>query len=261
MANNSSDSDVPLEEPGENIMRCTQYVRRNFTPTVISALCKHHILSIDIGIKNLGYSIISFDKLGKKQLTDLAVEFDIFDISKHLPKKTDIVSSRCEALIQFFRPLFQAYGHFRTIIIERQVNRNTMAMELMYAITMALKLLNSGDGSDEQLRRSSDEQLRRSSDEQLRRSSDEFELVIFDPKDKFLKLGLTYSTANKAHKKQSAKYARNLMSKIWKTELAKFDKFDKKDDISDAVNQALVWMLSNGFLSLTVEQYVQLINE
>ena len=245
MANNSSDSDVPLEEPGENIMRCTQYVRRNFTPTVISALCKHHILSIDIGIKNLGYSIISFDKLGKKQLTDLAVEFDIFDISKHLPKKTDIVSSRCEALIQFFRPLFQAYGHFRTIIIERQVNRNTMAMELMYAITMALKLLNSGDGSDEQ----------------LRRSSDEFELVIFDPKDKFLKLGLTYSTANKAHKKQSAKYARNLMSKIWKTELAKFDKFDKKDDISDAVNQALVWMLSNGFLSLTVEQYVQLINE
>ena len=228
----SSDDEVE-DMPSENAMKCAKRVQSSLAKVLVPTACKFHILSIDIGIKNLGYSIISFDKLGKKELTDLCVEFDIFDISKHLPKKTDIVSSRCEALIQFFKPLFDTYGHFKTIIIERQVNRNTMAMELMYAITMALKLLNT---------------------------KEDYELVIFDPKDKFLKLGLTYSTASKSHKKQSARYARNLMSKVWQSNLDRFDKFDKKDDISDAVNQALVWMLTNGFLTLSIPQYIEVID-
>ena len=193
---------------------------------------KFHMLSIDIGIKNLGYSIISFDKLGKKTLEDLTVEFDIFDISKHLSKKTDVVSSRCDALIVFFKQLFDKYGEFINIIIERQVNRNTMAMELMYAITMALKILNPAASN----------------------------IIIFDPKDKFLKLGLTYSTTNKAHKKQSVRYARQLMTKIWIDKLEYFDDFDKKDDVSDAINQCLVWMLCNGIIDLSVDEYVELIN-
>ena len=193
--------------------------------------CKFHMLSIDIGIKNLGYAVISFDKLGKKSLQDLTVEFDIFDISKHLTKKADIVSSRCEALITFFKHLFDKYGEFINIIIERQVNRNTMAMELMYAIKMALKLLNPSNS----------------------------QIVIFDPKDKFLKLGLTYSTANKAHKKQSIYYAHQLMTKIWSHQLEYFDQFDKKDDVSDAINQCLVWMLHNGILDMTIEEYISLI--
>ena len=35
---------------------------------------------------------------------------------------------------------------------------------------------------------------------------------------------------------------------------------DKKDDISDSLNQALVWMLVNGFLKPTIEEYKQIIN-
>jgi len=192
---------------------------------------RFHMLSIDIGIKNLGYAIISFDKLGKKSLQDLTVEFDIFDISKHLTKKTDIVSSRCDALIIFFKQLFDKYGEFINIIIERQVNRNTMAMELMYAITMALKLLNPNNTH----------------------------IIIFDPKDKFLKLGLTYTTTNKAHKKQSIYYARQLMAKIWNEQLEHFDQFDKKDDVSDAINQCLVWMICNGIIDVSIDDYVKLI--
>lgn len=193
---------------------------------------RFHMLSIDIGIKNLGYAVISFDKLGKKKLEDLTVEFDIFNISKHLKKKTDIVSSRCEALIVFFNELFDKYGEFINIIIERQVNRNTMAMELMYAITMALKLLN--------------------------RSTKD--IVIFDPKDKFLKLGLTYSTTNKAHKKQSIKYAQQLMSKVWIDKLECFKKFDKKDDVSDAINQCLVWLVHNEIIDMSIDEFVNVIN-
>lgn len=193
---------------------------------------RFHMLSIDIGIKNLGFAVISFDKLGKKELQELTVEFDIFDISKHLTKKSDIVSSRCEALIVFFKELFDKYGEFINIIIERQVNRNTMAMELMYAITMTLKILNPSNS----------------------------QIIIFDPKDKFLKLGLTYSTTNKAHKKQSIRYAHQLMSSIWNEQLEYFEQFDKKDDVSDAINQCLVWMLFNGIINMSVDEYVRLIS-
>lgn len=192
----------------------------------------YHILSIDIGIKNLGWAIIEFNKLGKKVLEDLSITFNIYDISKHLPKRKDIVSGRCEALLQFFQPLFAKYNSFKTIIIERQVNRNTMAMELMYAITMAIKILNGPNS----------------------------EIIIFDPKDKFLKLGLEYSTKNKAHKKQSILYAHKLVESYWSDLLPTFNDFEKKDDISDALNQALVWMVHNGYLNYSVDEYVELIN-
>ena len=197
---------------------------------------KFHILSIDIGIKNLGYTIISYDKLGKKELTDLSFKFDIFDISKHLKKKKDIVSSRCEALIVFFNELFNEYGYFQSVIVERQVNQNTMAMELMYAITMALKIMNKPT------------------------TNQQTDIVIFDPKDKFLKLDLEYSTKNKAHKKQSIRYAKNILELTHPELLNMFNVHDKKDDISDSLNQALVWMLVNGFLKPTIEEYKQIIN-
>lgn len=192
---------------------------------------KFHILSIDIGIKNLGYSVISYDNLGKKELTDLTFMFDIFDISTHIPKKKDIVSSRCEALIIFLHELYRRFHSFETIIIERQVNQNTMAMELMYAITMAVKLMNTNDAN----------------------------IIIFDPKDKFLKLGLEYTTKNKSHKKQSIFYAKNVLMLTHPELVDWFNGYDKKDDVSDAMNQALVWMLINGFLRPTIDEYKQII--
>ena len=192
----------------------------------------HSILSIDIGIKNLGYSIISYTKLGKKDLNELNIEFDIFDISQHLKKKGNIVCSRCDALINFLQEQIEIHGQFERVIIERQVNTNTMAMELMYAITMGIKALIP-----------------------------EADIVIFDPKDKFLKLGLEYSTKSKAHKKQSIQYAQKIISLYHPQLMEYFEQFDKKDDVSDAINQCLVWMLSNGFLRLNVENYKNMLIE
>ena len=191
---------------------------------------KFNILSIDIGIKNLGFAILSFDKLGKKKIEDFSVMFDIFDISKHLKKKGDIVNCRCEALITWLHELKDTYTDFKTVIIERQVNRNTMAMELMYALVMGLRIINPVA-----------------------------DIIIFDPKDKFLKLGLEYSTQSKSHKKQSTRYAKTLIHTFWSCHDQYFDDFDKKDDVSDAINQALVWLLSNGILSYSVEEYVSII--
>ena len=193
---------------------------------------KFNILSIDIGIKNLGFAILSFDKLGKKKIDDFEVFFDIFDISKHLKKKGDIVNNRCAALIDWLHELQTKYSDFKIIIIERQVNRNVMAMELMYALTMGLRLI-----------------------------APTADIVIFDPKDKFLKLGLTYSTQNKSHKKQSARYAKALIETFWPVHEQYFNDFDKKDDVSDAINQALVWLLSNGILTYDVDEYVSIIEQ
>ena len=193
-------------------------------------LHKFNILSIDIGIKNLGFAVLSYDKLGKKKLDDFSILFDIFDISKHLKKKGDIVNARCCALIAWLLELKEHHGNFQTVVIERQVNRNTMAMELMYALTMGLHLIFPS-----------------------------IEIVIFDPKDKFLKLGLVYSTQSKAHKKQSTRYANSLIHIFWPSHEQYFVKFGKKDDVSDAINQALVWLLINGILNYSIEEYVSLI--
>ena len=193
---------------------------------------KFHMLSIDIGIKNLGFSVLNYDKLGKKTFSDFDILFDIFDISKHLKKRGDIVNSRCEALSEWMKCLLSSFGTFERVIIERQVNRNTMAMELMYAIVMMCQIMIP-----------------------------EAEIIIFDPKDKFLKLGLTYETKNKAHKKQSVRYAKRLIDTFYVDLSQTFGEFDKKDDVSDAINQAFVWLFHNGLLNYDLNEYLQIIGE
>lgn len=191
---------------------------------------KHFILSIDLGIKNLGYAVIEYTKTGPKTLEDLTVSFGIFNIEEQFKRKIDIVNNRCGAVLKFFTNMLETHGKFDRVIIERQVNRNTMAMELMYACAMACKVLCNID------------------------------MINFDPKDKFLKLGLPYSTTKKAHKKLSTYMARALISTQWPTMIKHFESHPKKDDISDALNQALTWMLVNGFIKYSVNEYVRLLD-
>lgn len=183
----------------------------------------HCILSLDLGIKNLGYSIISYSKFGKLSFKDLTVKFGIYNIEENLPKKSNIVTGRCEALHTFFSNIAELYT-IDFVIIERQVSRNTMAMELMYATT-AIAMFHCPD------------------------------VVIFDPKNKFNKLEIEYSTESKKHKKQSSLYARNLIKEEFKELIDEFDGYEKKDDISDSLNQCFVWMLENGFLATTKEEF------
>ena len=81
-------------------------------------------LSIDIGIKNLGYAIYDAD------YNDL--EFGMFNIEAHMNKNIEVVTERCRVIKQFFNHL--NVESFDAIIIERQVNKNITAMSLMYAI-------------------------------------------------------------------------------------------------------------------------------
>lgn len=190
---------------------------------------KRCIISIDLGIKNLGYSVISYSKIGKLNFSDIKINFGIYDISKNIPKKVNVVNGRCAALFKFFADTIENFT-VDTVIIERQVSRNTMAMELMYATT-AIAMFYCDD------------------------------VVIFDPKNKFNKLNIEYSTESKKHKKQSSSYARNLIESEFSDMLNEFDSYSKKDDISDSLNQCFVWMIENEFLNVKKSDFVHIITK
>lgn len=184
----------------------------------------HAIISIDIGVKNLGYTIFSYND-APLNLSDFNIEFDIYNITSKKKDLDDgaqlIISSRCQVLYNFFKMLQSKYV-IDYIIIEKQVQTNTIAMELMYSIySFALTICNSSN------------------------------IFIFDPKLKFTSINVSYETKNKQHKRQSIKYARNLLSKKYPDKVVAFDKYDKKDDISDSLNQGIIFLIMKGVIEET----------
>ena len=153
-------------------------------------------LSIDIGLKNLGYAL--YDK-EHDELT-----FDVYDVDSHLRnKRKDLVVSRSNILHDFIKDLFTKHD-IGEVIIERQVNSNTQAMEMMYLLTGILTNYN-------------------------------VKVKIFDPKQKFTRLNIKYDTKNKAHKKLSVSIVKNYIKTTYPDLLERFTSYKKLDDISDAI--------------------------
>lgn len=158
-------------------------------------------LSIDIGIRHLGYSILTNDGLS----------FDIFDIESSynsdpkLKKLNSIPVQRAAVLNRFLTDIIEKYSIER-IIVERQVQTNTVAMEIMYSIiSLCITKIPLDD------------------------------LIIYDPKKKFTDLHLKYSTKNKEHKKLSVSVCRDKLELLYPSLLPSFDKHKKKDDIADSI--------------------------
>lgn len=177
------------------------------------------LFSIDIGPKNIGYCLFP---LNNEQQTENDQQkpppiFSIFSIEDKIKNSKKIKSpiskitansviNRCAIIKEFFAEIFARYP-VKFVIIERQVNLNTVCMELMYAITSAA--LNYVEAS---------------------------KIIIFDPKLKFTVLGIDYSTKNKEHKRLSVNIAKTYLNG---ETLANFEKYDKKDDIADAILMAV----------------------
>lgn len=175
------------------------------------------ILSIDIGTKNLGYSIISWNAdIDNPTIDQIKVDFDILTIDDN--KKTDIVVKRTNVLLNFFQQISDEYI-IEHVVVERQVTTNVVAMCLMYAITSIATMYDA-------------------------------QVIIFDPKRKFSILNVPYTSAKKDHKKQSTQYANNLLSNAFNDKLAKFSRYPKRDDISDAINQGILWGVDNKILNI-----------
>ena len=188
------------------------------------------VLSIDIGYKNLGYCIVdfntTFDKVDDEDedyeaLLQLPMLFDLFTIDDKR-SSLDIVSYRNSKIIEFFKNIPKC----DEIIIERQVPHNTIAMELMYSIDNCaiMNYINWHNVSEKEAVK---------------------HIHIFDPKIKFTFYHEPYETKFKAHKKKSIKFATNYLNQHENSELIKkFKTFQKKDDVSDAINQCLTWFIS-----------------
>lgn len=176
---------------------------------------KESILSIDIGIKNLGYSVVTYVP-NSFDMNNVDLMFGIVNISETATKNKTVIASRCECLHSFLSTIASKYN-ITKIIIEKQVPTNVKAMELMYAIYgMGINIVH--DCSN---------------------------IIIFDPKLKFTTLGVQYNTKNKQHKRQSIQYAHEFLNYMFPDILPKFENHHKKDDIADSMNQAFVWMISN----------------
>lgn len=175
----------------------------SFTETPVEVTVESIIptLSIDIGIRHLGYSI----------LTNEGLNFDVFDIEDaynkdpKLKKLNSLPVQRAYVLNQFLTDIIEKYAIER-IIVERQVQTNTVAMELMYSIISLCITKIPLDA-----------------------------LIIYDPKKKFTDLHLKYSTKNKEHKKLSINVCREKLAQLYPALLPSFEKHKKKDDIADSI--------------------------
>lgn len=201
---------VKFELPSVQSLTKTLPVNPKIIPQPKSLLHDYYILSIDIGVKNLGYSIIGVSKL--MNLKDISIRFGIVNLSE----SDTTISARCESLYKFLDKIFTAIK-ITTVIIEKQVPNNIKAMELMYAIYGMATVMLKGQQSN---------------------------IIVFDPKLKFTSLNVPYDTKNKQHKRQSISYAKSFIEKQLPNKLSEFVKHTKKDDISDSINQALVWIAS-----------------
>lgn len=213
----------------------------------------HYILSIDLGKRNLGWSLF-------RQLPDKTIELDsfgIFDIDNEIQtqtitvtktlktttktiqvkrfKDTQTVIARPTVLVEFLESLRERINDdFYKVIVEKQNINNPLAMTLQTVIiTYCITRL--------------------------------IEVTSFDPKVKFdnasrmfvsaKSAGITninqLNTTKKEHKKLIVDMAREVIDNYSKDEkqreyfVEEFNKHPKKDDISDSLVQAVVYLRKN----------------
>ena len=171
------------------------------------------ILSIDIGKKNLGYTIyrnlneeLEEDPNGCKNI----FKFGLFNITQKIKEKklNENIEGRNQVLIRWLNHQRKKYN-ITKIVVEKQVIKNVVAMciescILTFALMYKLKFL------------------------------------VFDPKNKFTFTEDRYDSKKKEHKKLAIKYAINTIKNIDESLLEIFNQYEKKDDISDSIVMALM---------------------
>ena len=158
------------------------------------------ILSIDIGKKNLGFTIYNENEF----------TFGIFDITKKLKQKklNENIEGRNQILIKWLKQQRKKYN-ITKIVVEKQVIKNVVAMCIQSCIiTFALMY--------------------------------KLEITTFDPKNKFKLTGDQYDSKRKEHKKLAIKYAINTINYINPSLIEIFNQYEKQDDISDSIVMALM---------------------
>jgi len=139
--------------------------------------------------------------------------FDLYNLSE---KKGTLL----DKVYEFVDSLFKDKD-IQHVIIERQMKVNMKAMELMHYL-QAIIYLKTKD------------------------------IILFSPRMKFVRLSVPYTTTNKAHKKLSVNLAKSIIEKNYESQLKDFNRFRKKDDISDAILMLFTEMYKNNISQLKI---------
>jgi hypothetical protein len=159
-------------------------------------------LSIDVGCRNLGYSVLS---------SSFDITFGIYDLSTRQtvePRRTQTKNRKTINYIiisinKFLDSIFNKY-HINTLIIEKQVRKNVRALNIMWIIIEYCLIHNC-------------------------------RIIIFNAGDKFkYEPNLKYDSKHKEHKKICVRYASNIFN-YFGISNESIIQYKKKDDISDSI--------------------------
>lgn len=177
-----------------------------------------YYLAIDVGKVNLGYAIYDGENIG----------FNVLNVEKQINESTrnefGEKTSKIEVLNKWVNHLCNQYN-FAKVYIEQQVINNVGAM----VIQSILETLFYTKGIP----------------------CHEFAAV-----NKFKYLNPQYDTKKKEHKKISIEYAKNIL-KHHNIELDEFEKFPKKDDISDAICMSFMTYREDRKEITLIKKYLQ----
>ena len=150
-------------------------------------------LSIDLGSVNLGWAKWKDNKLA---------DFGLFNISEKLSER--YLSSNFDTRGEILCEWLDQQNDIDTIVVEKQVFNNIIAMSLQYVICgycHAKHIL----------------------------------YIPFDARRKFVITGDKYNSKIKEHKRIVVDYAINIIKKYHSELLRSFQGFSKKDDLADAI--------------------------
>jgi hypothetical protein len=177
------------------------------------------IISIDIGVKNLAITSITYDVLSV--VKDWKVNFSLSSVTR-----TNVLE-RCQKLKDIVYDIVNN-KICEMVIIEKQFNTNTVAMCLMYSLaTIGYQLTDN--------------------------------VVIFSPALKFTFINETYTTKNKEHKKKSISFATNFIKSIFPHNMIYINNIRKKDDVADSFNQLITQLIIENKIDITREAYRQVV--
>ena len=159
-----------------------------------------YTLSIDIGKHNLGYALLN--------KVDDNIEFGLIDIDSNLKHKNSFIVERAGVIYEFVRGMFDKYS-IDSVIIEKQMRVNVVATEIMNLFVGILYPYCQN-------------------------------IILFQPKHKFTRMHISYTTKYKAHKRLSIDLMRKVIEKYYPSMLEQFDKLEKKDDVADSLFMILV---------------------
>lgn len=177
-----------------------------------------YYLAIDVGKVNLGYAIYDGENIG----------FNVLNVEKQINESTrnefGEKTSKIEVLNKWVNHLCTQYN-FAKVYIEQQVINNVGAM----VIQSILETLFYTKG---------------------------IPCHEFAAANKFKYLNPQYDTKKKEHKKISIEYAKNIL-KHHNIELDDFEKFPKKDDISDAICMSFMTYREDRKEVALIKKYLQ----